>query len=500
MFRCDASPTIGCGHVSRCLAMAEALVTAGWGVGFGVNPRTITMMPTVTTEFSLLELSAEAQDESEALRRCFVDGVDLLVVDHYQCDVDLEEACRGWARKILVIDDATGRQHDCDFLVDAGTHDRSVYQGRVPASAQLLLGPAYALVRHGFIVRRAEALLCRDREPVKNILVSFGATDPLNVTSVVLDTLATYAEEISITVALSSHAPHLDEVRHKVGGRMRLVVDADMSSLMSVADIAIGAAGASSYERAALGLPSIIVTLADNQRGIAAMLPAAGAALAAGDFNAGLPARLATLAHDLIEDVTARRRMSQAAAALVDGRGVQRLLAAMTDASEADGGLRVRLRPAERDDSEFLLGLRRSPQIRRHARNHLPPSAEEHALWFVRTLADSDRLLSVIEADGNRAGMIRLDRLKKEPAGVVFEISIAVCPPLHGRGIATTALALARRLQPRAVFEAEVLAGNLASQALFRKAGFRQVSPTRFRQWPHDNPLPECGQPQYRPS
>ncbi len=491
VFRCDASPMIGGGHLSRCLALAEALAAAGWRIGFAVSPETAAIVPGVAAaDFSMLELSGGAEDEPAAMRGNYPEGADLLVIDHYQRDVHFESACRDFARQILVMDDATGRQHDCDLLVDAAAGDRSIYSGKVPARAGLLLGPAYTLVRHSFIARRGEALSRRDGEPVKDILVSVGAADSLNVTPVVLEVLEPYAEQISITVALSSHAPHLDELRGKLRGRTRLVLDGDMPLLISEADLAIGAAGASAYERAVLGLPSIIITVADNQRGVAKMLAAAGAALSTGDFDTELPTRLAALFKRLIDDSPGRTRMTQAAAALVDGRGTLRLLAVLANASRSIDRPPVRLRLAESDDRDFLLNLQRSPGTRRHARNAAPPTAEEHAEWFMRTLADCDRILSVIEADGSRAGMLRLDRLKNEAGALAFEISIAVCPQFHGRGIATTALALARRLQPGAMFEAEVLTENSASQALFRKAGFRQVSASRFRQWPHDCPSP----------
>ena len=161
-----------------------------------------------------------------------------------------------------------------------------------PQRRGCLLGPAYALVRHAFIARRPEALRRRDSRPVENILVSFGATDPRMLTPDALDALDGFADDISITIALSSQAPHLDEVLGKLRGRMQIILDGDMAELMTLADLAVGAAGASSYERAVLGLPSIVVTLADNQAGIAKALFAAGVAVDAGQFDEMLPSRL----------------------------------------------------------------------------------------------------------------------------------------------------------------------------------------------------------------
>jgi UDP-2,4-diacetamido-2,4,6-trideoxy-beta-L-altropyranose hydrolase len=481
LFRCDASAAIGAGHVIRCLALAERLVESGWRVTFAVSPDTKAMMPMITAGgFSVQELAGAAEDEPALLRGYHPDGIALLVVDHYQRDIHFEEACRGWAGQILVMDDATGRQHDCNFLVDAAASDDAAYKGGVPAHVRLLLGPAYVLVRRAFTTHRAEALRRRDGRPVKKILISFGATDPWNVTPAVLDALASFAEDISIVVALSSRAPHLDEVHRKLRGRMQLILDADMVGLMTEADLAIGAAGATSYERAVLGLPSIIVRLANNQRGIAKALAKAGAVIDAGRSDGSLGSRLSSIVQTLIADPVARIRMTEVATALIDGRGWQRLLAEVAGEVRARDGSSVRLRLAENSDCDWLLQLQRVPQTRRYARNPSVPTAEEHACWMARIFADQDVFLLLIEANGERVGSLRLDRLKSDDPS--FEISIAVCPTRHARGIASGALSLARRLEPAAVFEAEISPANVASQKLFERAGFRSVGAARYRQ------------------
>jgi UDP-2,4-diacetamido-2,4,6-trideoxy-beta-L-altropyranose hydrolase len=330
LFRCDASSTIGGGHLSRCLALAEALSAAGWRVGFATDAETAAMVPNGVADFSLLKVSGDVADEAAAMRLHHPEGVDLLVVDHYQRDLRFESACREFAQRILVMDDATGRKHDCDLLVDAAAGDRSAYSGKVPARAALLLGPAYALVRRSFVARRSEALRRRDRGPMTDILVSFGATDPSNVTPVALDALASYAEKVTITVALSSHAPHLDEVRGKLSGRMRLALDADMTLLMSEADLAIGAAGVTSYERAVLGLPSIIVTLAENQREIFRLVIESGAAIDGGKFDGDFAARLRAVLDTFLHAPDMRIRMTKQASALVDDAGSQRIVSVVT--------------------------------------------------------------------------------------------------------------------------------------------------------------------------
>ena len=182
---------------------------------------------------------------------------------------------------------------------------------------------------------------------------------------------------------LSSRAPHVDVVRKRLHGKARLLTDVpDMAELMTSADLAIGASGSTAYERAVVGLPSILVTIADNQRGIARQMTEGGAALDGGTLDRGLVARLRALVESLLSDPGLRRRLAQAASALVDGRGALRIALAILDDETAKNGAQVRLRLAQIEDENWLLDLQRQPQTRRYSRNPAVPSAEEHHSWI----------------------------------------------------------------------------------------------------------------------
>jgi spore coat polysaccharide biosynthesis predicted glycosyltransferase SpsG len=161
---------------------------------------------------------------------------------------------------------------------------------------------------------------------VKEILVSCGATDPGNATVAVLDSLDDVVDDIAVTVVLSSRAPHADAVRKRLRGKARLLLDVEnMAELMTNADLAIGTAGATSFERAILGLPSIIMIGADNQRGLAHLIESAGAALCGGDIDLEFGERLGSAVQELIKNDEARVRMTRAAMGLVDGQGPRRI-------------------------------------------------------------------------------------------------------------------------------------------------------------------------------
>jgi UDP-2,4-diacetamido-2,4,6-trideoxy-beta-L-altropyranose hydrolase len=341
-------------------------------------------------------------------------------------------------------------------------------------------------MRRSFVLHRDTALAQHDGRPVREILVSCGATDPANATAVALDALADVVDDVVVTVVLSSRAPHVDAVRKHLQGKARLLLDAeDMAGLMTNADLAIGAPGSTSYERAVLGLPSILVTLADNQRCIARLMIDAGAAIDAGMLDEGFASRLRRLVAAHLADGAARQRLSQAASELVDGRGKVRVAVAMLDDETTKDGVRIRLRLAEPADESWLLQLQQYPQTRRYFCNVAIPGAEEHHDWMQQTLADPKRLLLIIEVDGVSVGSVRLDRLSDQGSAAHHEVAIAIDPGRHGRGFGSAALRLVRALMPGAVLDATILPENKPSQALFEKAGFVALSGDLYRNGPH---------------
>lgn len=118
VFRADASPAIGGGHVRRCLSLADALAAAGWEIVFAASPQTFETMPALVRATYRHVALPPGADEARELRDRIPDGCTLLVVDHYGREAEFERYCRGWAAHILVIDDLVDRRHDCDMLVD----------------------------------------------------------------------------------------------------------------------------------------------------------------------------------------------------------------------------------------------------------------------------------------------------------------------------------------------------------------------------------------------
>ena len=278
-------------------------------------------------------LSLDGGDGQKAMAERWPDGIDLLVVDHYGLNRAFETACRPWARSILAIDDAPSRPHDCDMLLDQ-TWGRSPveYQGLAPTGCRVLAGARYALLRPGFAALRDEALTRREvGEAVRRIQVSAGGTDAANATGAILDALERVGmtASYSIDIVLGAAAPNLDAIRERASriSSVRLHVGIeDPETLIAKADIAIGAAGSSAWERCCLGLPSVMVVVADNQSDIAEGLDRDGAAVNLGRLDDLGPDSLVDALQGLIRNGEARRRMSRAAARVCDGNGAWRVV------------------------------------------------------------------------------------------------------------------------------------------------------------------------------
>ncbi|MFN4090758.1 MAG: UDP-2,4-diacetamido-2,4,6-trideoxy-beta-L-altropyranose hydrolase, partial [Alphaproteobacteria bacterium] len=469
VFRCDAGPGIGAGHVHRCLAIAAALARLGWRCRFVVGPDTPSAVPALAADAHPVTAVADAAAEHAAL---FAAGADLLVLDHYGRDAAFSGPWRRGGMRVLALDDAPARAQDCDILLDA-TPGRvpSDYAGLLPPDCRAMLGPAFAPLHADFRRLRGPTLARRSTE-VRRVLVAVGGADGTAATASAARAAASALPDAAIDVVAGGGAPSLAGIRDAVatiGPRCRLHVDTPrMAELIAAADLAVGAAGVSAWERCALGLPALVFSAAANQKANAAALAATGAAEVLGTpeaWNAdGLAARIAALAGD----ATRLRSMSAAAAVLTDGAGALRAALALAgEIALADGGI-VALRPAGEADTEMLLSWQAEPGARRFARDPTVPDAEAHARWFAHRLADAAGLTAVVTVDRAGAGTVRLDI---HPHG--REVAVMVGAAWRGRGVATAALALLRRAAPRLDLWAEILPGNAASQRLFASAGYR---------------------------
>ena len=285
VFRTDASTLIGSGHVMRCLTLAEALRCEGAEVVFWCQRMPGHLGDEVRKRKFALTWMDDAGQADPAERTHRMDGgIDLLIVDHYALGGAWEKTMRPFVRAIMVIDDLADRPHECDLLLDQNLLPdmERRYQNLVPDDCRLLLGPAYALLRDEFYTAEATA---QERNQVTHLLIFFGGGDPDNLTASALRELE--GLDVTADVVIGAGNPHrcdIEALCRDSSDRWSLHIQTDrMAEFMARADLALGAGGSTHWERCVLGLPALVVSVADNQVETTRMLHDRGACCWLGD-------------------------------------------------------------------------------------------------------------------------------------------------------------------------------------------------------------------------
>ncbi|UOP04740.2 UDP-2,4-diacetamido-2,4,6-trideoxy-beta-L-altropyranose hydrolase [Conchiformibius kuhniae] len=499
LFRTDASLQIGSGHLMRCLTLAKSLREQGHTAHFVCREHSGHLFdlvlkngfdgsllpapsasphpnppPQAGEGVSCLAHSAwlgvpQARDSAdcEGIIRDF--APDWIVCDHYALDTEWESRARAvCASKILIIDDLHDRCHDADVLLDQNLGSRAAdYVGLLPAHGRVLAGTRYALLRPEFAAWRERSLARRVSGCLNTVLVSLGGVDKDNFTLRVLRALAQWLPpSCEVRAVMGAAAPHLAAVREFAGAapyRCRVITAADnMGELLAAADWAVGAAGSSAWERCCAGLPSALLVLADNQRGIARALHDAGAAaVLPSDFTAAdLQAACA--------GAEQRIRQSRAAAALCDGKGVARVVRHLTAPMPA-----AVLRDVRDDDAARLFAWRNHAEVRRFMFDAGEIAWENHIAWFAKQRGNPDFVMKIHQADGAARGFVSFTRRENG----VWEWGFyraPDCPRGHGTALCLHALRFAFAELGVAAVRGRVLPHNAASLGLHRKLGFRQ--------------------------
>jgi UDP-2,4-diacetamido-2,4,6-trideoxy-beta-L-altropyranose hydrolase len=329
LFAPAAGAEVGGGHLMRGLALAEALRRRGMESVFAVPPwgeRLVRRFgEAAAARVHPLHRSGDTGEIATAADRV---RPDLLVLDDYALGEEGEAALARPGLVLLAVDDLADRRHACEVMVDPGFgRSPQDYAGLVRPGCQVLTGPRYALLRSAFAGGAGRRDASR---PVERVFVSFGLSDVGAIAERAVRGLRALAPEVVFDVALASDAPSLVGLQAMAqrDPRLHLHVDAhDVAALMRRADVAVGAGGASTWERCALGLPALVIVVAENQRAMIERLAASGAVLAA---DAADPHFASVLADrfDALRTEAARERLARTSRALCDGGGAERVAAA----------------------------------------------------------------------------------------------------------------------------------------------------------------------------
>jgi len=514
--RADASLTMGSGHIMRCLTLADRLKQQGHDISFICRQHDGHLADLIGQKGFAVHLLAKSgiadfikqhahsewlgASESDDFAECkpILQALkpDWLIIDHYAIGEKWEQQAKRLLPnlKILAIDDLADRTHDCEILLDQNFGRKNGdYQPLVPSDCQRLLGTRYTLLRDEFASWRTMSLNRRKSvQPPNNILVNLGGVDNDNITLKILQSLNTFihqsTQSFNVTVVMGKTAPHIESVqrfaKHASFACAVLVNVTNMAQLMANADLAIGAAGSTTWERCCLGLPMVLIVLADNQQVIAKALADKNVVKVVTDI-ARLDEQLPRLLSELADNY---KKFSRQSAKLVDGQGAKRVAHWIEFAQKFQ---HCQVRQATQADSQRIWQWRNHVDVRRWMFGQDEIALADHEKWYRRQLDRANVHLLIFEVAGEPMGLVNVTQMTVDKyqtlnaakntandnsASWGFYLSPNSAKG-QGLGFALGVLAIAQIFNTSDIdkITAQVLAYNSASLALHRKLGFSET-------------------------
>lgn len=482
LFRVDADSIMGTGHLMRCLALAQTLKEYGGQATFLTNTDSTPLLGRLRDE-GLRVAAAEglpgsADDARMTAAYAARGNLPWVVIDGYHFGPEFQRGLRSQGLFTLVIDDNGIHAHcDADLVLNQNLHaSERMYPDRAPHT-QLLLGTKYVLLRNEF--RQWRGRESETNKTAKRILVTIGGSDPDNVTLKVIRALKeTTIAELKVKVVAGAANPHFASLKQEIkntGNDFELLgAVTNMPELMAWADLAVAAAGTTSWELAFMGLPMLAVIIADNQVQIAEPLSQCGAAVNAGWGNLVEIAALSEMIKSLLTSPSQRSEMAAKGSLLVDGEGADRVVMQMLDAE-------FRLRPVRKEDSRLIWEWANMPDVRAVSFSAEPIPWENHLNWFEAKLDDPGCFFQVaVNREDLPVGQIRFDHNFDEAV-----VSISLDPGFRGKGYGTTLLRLGAQklfnLTEVGKVNAYIKPDNQTSVHAFTKAGYKAAGAEMIR-------------------
>lgn len=493
IIRTDSSTQIGSGHVMRCLTLADELRQRGADVMFvyRTHPghligliedkgyKVVRLQQSESEYVTTPEDVAHAawlgvswqQDAADTITAVGDTQPEWLIIDSYAIDRRWEQMLRPHVSKIMVIDDLADRPHDCDLLLDQNLYQamETRYDRLIPESCHKLLGPKYALLRPEFAAARKNL---RQRDGVvKRILVFFGGVDSTNETEKALHALAGISNrQFEVDVVVGGGNICKEKIQSfctaNDGFRYHCQVD-NMAELMTAADLAIGAGGATTWERCSVGLPSFVTVLAENQLELAETGARQGLF-----FYLGKSATVSTeMILDTIKIFSSSPENMQSYSthglATVDAKGAQRVTGMLCPPQ-------ISIRRAVSDDCDSICEWRNAEETRRYIFDDKPIPLETHRIWFHNSFKNPDRILLIGEIDNKPVGVLRYDFSGNEAL-----ISVYLVPGGQGQGVGSQLIRCGSRWLKEhcpniKTINAEIFKENVASLRAFESAGYKE--------------------------
>ena len=333
LFRADSGDTVGWGHTMRCFSLAKKFQEKNFKISFIVRKYPNNLSNFLEKEgFDIFYLNdkqyywkSDAKQTQKIIQE--IGDIDFLIMDNYKLNIKWEKFLKPHVKKLIVIDDMTLRNHECDLLLDQNYYEntKKLYSKLIPKECRLLMGPKFALIRDEFYQKR-QKLKKRNGE-INRILVSFGGSNPIDdIIKTINGIKGLKNNKIKVDLLIPNSNKYDMKIQKLFSKFVNITIhhkNFNMSELMNQSDLSIGAGGSSTWERCCLGLPSIVSIFAKNQVQLTEEMAKNGFVI-----NLGMSKKISSQHYtDAIKNLnkSSLYQMSKFGLKLVDGKGTTRV-------------------------------------------------------------------------------------------------------------------------------------------------------------------------------
>ncbi|MEW6108851.1 MAG: glycosyltransferase [Nitrospirota bacterium] len=315
----EGSRHTGFGHITRCTSLYQAFEEKG-----------ITPLFIINGDETVIDLLKDKNyiflnwlEERKELFSMVADGA-AVIIDSYMTDLDIYKRLSQTVKIPVYIDDNRRLDYPDGIIVNGTIGSRHFGYPQRPGISYLL-GGIYMPLRKEFWEMPEKPV----KDTVQNMLITFGGDDWRNMTPKIMRLLRKKYPEHSKNVVIGKGFQNIEEITHEADKETDLIYYPDaegMKRVMLESDLAITAGGQTLYELARVGVPTVAISVADNQMNNVTAFRNEGALVYAGWYQDLDILRKTEDGIGLLHEKGIRERMSKAGRSLVDGEGAMRII------------------------------------------------------------------------------------------------------------------------------------------------------------------------------
>ena len=415
----DATYQGGSGHLMRALALAQGLKEAGGEAVFLSYCESEALLGRIKKEGFRIYASERPTGIETAKDILRKESPGWAVLDGYSFASDFQKEIKDMGLRLLVVDDFAHLEHYHADIILNQNYGAETFKYDAEPYTRILAGTKYVLLRKEFLKYRGHKRAIPDI--AKKLLITLGGADPGNHTLKVMRAVNLIERPLRVKVVVGASNPNFDSIKTKAGrGRHKIEIlkgVEDMAPLMAWADVAVSAGGTTVWELAFMGVPSLLCIIADNQENSVNALSEGGVFASLGWLKDRTEKETASALEAVIKGKPLRQKMHEKANALVDGKGVYRVISEMKGLPEKTAfSLK---RDFEFENLKFINFINLSPEEKRTVLNWRNSDDIRRWMFTDRIISEEEHLgfIEGLKRDENNFYWMAL--VDDAPSGVV---------------------------------------------------------------------------------